>query len=337
MRRRTQPPQESPLLEAMKGGTHLVAAFVHLPRKDGKPVGLRAGVILSQAFYMSKRYPQGWEYQPSDWMECTGLSEDQASRALKTLVDAGYLSRWQRSRVRVLTYRLEILALEKALLSRAPITANLRPCKTADSRPCKTADSRASLYRDSASSKEEARGRKSETQVQRVQQRAVRQEPDSRAPVVASLGTTKANWLAFAESLSVAWVASGDAAGCWDELHAVGWIDKSRRRVKEWEPKARRLYGIWLHDRGGKAIENRHAATVTESAGAKDAAKEARRRFQELQELAEAGKWSEVRAGEAAWRVADSRTFQTYVEKKRPPEWLRQIAALAARSAQKGR
>jgi len=120
-------------------------------------------------------------------------------------------------------------------------------------------------------------------------------------------------------------------------MNGAGWIDKSRRKVKDWHSKARRLYGIWLHDRGGRAAEARHAAAAVASVGAVAAIEDARKRFADLSAHAKAGRWADVKAGEAAWRVADSKTFQSYIERKRPPEWLQQIAALAAGRPQKAR
>ncbi len=329
--KRRTPDGVSPLMEALRTGVLLVPAFVKLPAKGRGKIGLRAALILSQAWYMSKRTGNAWEYSPADWIEGTGLSDDQLTRALRVLVDAGYLDRCQRSRVRVMTYSLDLLTLERALISCAPITAESRICKTAESRTCKTAKSRLSLYGEDAFSKEKACGRKPSQTAQQV----ARMDPGNHARTVPEIGTTRERWEAYARSLSPAWVESGDAGSCWDDMAGAGWKDSGRRLVYDWEAKARRYLKIWRTERGGAKAEERAKIAAAAAGSIAAELEDARKRLSALEVLAAAGDWAGVRAGEATWRAANSRTFAAYIDRKRPRSWAQNIAALAAGSPQK--
>lgn len=317
----------SPLMDALRPGVQLLPAFVHLPAKGRGKIGLRAALILSQAYYMSKRTGGGaWEYTPADWMGTTGLSEDQTSRALRVLHDAGYLTRRQLSRVRVMSYTVELSALEKGLLSCASKTAELRLSITAESRLCRTAESRLSLYEKGSFLKE--RGGEGATRRRRAD--VVPSPP----PLSALPGDerTKDAWTAYALELSPAWVASKDAAKCWDLMESKGWEDARGRLYKDWKARARVLLGIWRDEKGGAAAEAKaeERAKVAAAAAGSIAGElaDARARLDALTARAASGDWEAVKEGERAWRAANPRTFAAYLDGKRPREWAQKIAAL---------
>lgn len=316
----------SPLMDALRPGVQLLPAFVYLPAKGRGKIGLRAALILSQAYYMSKRTGGGpWEYTPAEWSGSTGLSEDQTSRALRVLVDAGYLTRRQLSRVRVMAYTVELSALEKGLLSCVSKTAVSRLSITADLRLCKPAVSRLSLYEKGSFLKE--RGGEGATRRKRAD--AVPPAPLSALP---GDERTKDAWMAYASELSPAWVASKDAAKCWDLMESKGWEDARGRPFKDWKARARVLLGIWREEKGGAAAEAKaeERAKVAAAAAGSIAGElaDARARLDALTERAAAGDWEAVKEGERAWRAANPRTFAAYLDGKRPREWAQNIAAL---------
>jgi len=311
-------------MDALRPGVQLLPAFVQLPAKGRGKIGLRAALVLSQAFYMSKRSGGGsWEYTPADWTGSTGLSEDQTSRALRVLVDAGYLSRRQVSRVRVMSYTVELSALESALLSCAPITAELRLCKTAVLRPCKTADSRLSLDREAAFLKKSAVAKRPP----HSQQVAAPVRGNRARASLEELGTSREAWDAYAASLSPAWVESGDAGSCWDALAAVGWRDAGRRLVRDWQAQARRLLDLWRKERGGKAIEAKAGKLAAARAQVAQEVEDARNRLERVQERAQAEDWTAVVELERLWRIEAPGTFAAYMERHRPRDWTRKIAS----------
>ena len=313
----------SPLMGALRPGVQLLPAFVLLPAKGGRGrIGLRPALVLSQAYYMSKRSGGEWEYTPDDWKGTTGLSDDQVSRALRVLVDAGFLARRQRSRVRVMSYSLDLGALEAALILCAPITAKSRLCKTAELRPCKTAELRPSLYeRGSFLQKEggEARARR---------KRADAKHP---APPSATPGEerTRAAWIAYASELSPAWGESKDAAKCWDLMEESEWEGKDGRKFRNWKARARVLYAVWRDERGGAAIEAKAGKLLAAKAAGEAAAADARDRLERVQALAAAEDWAGVVEAERLWRVDAPGTFAGYLDRHRRPEWSRKIAAAA--------
>ena len=310
----------SPLMEALRPGVQLLPAFVHLPAPRGR-LGLRPALVLSQAYYMSKRSGGEWEYTPDDWKGTTGLSDDQLDRALRVLVQAGYLHRRQRSRVRVMAYSLDLQALEAALVSCAPITAKLRLCKTADSRPCKTADSRPSLIERGSFLRKEGEKRT-------PRKRAAEAPPP--APPMAAPGEerTRAAWMAYAAELSPAWVESKDAGKCWDLMESWGWEVKGRK-VKDWKARARVLLGVWRDEKGGTEKEAKAGKLQAAKAAGEAAAQDARKRLERVQALAASEDWPGVVEAERLWRLEAPGTFSAYFERHRLPEWSRKIAAAA--------
>ena len=317
----------SPLMELLRPGALMIPAFVRLPGPGRDALGVRSALLLSQAWYMAKYHDGGWEYSPADWAERTGLSADQVSRSLQALVRSGYLERWQKNRVRLMTYRVASDVLEKALLSLAPKTAESRLCKTAESRLCKTAESRLSL--DKKFTSKEVSGRKAAPPVKKVQGR-------NRAPIAEDggtvdpkrLGCSLADWLDYALELSTTWGKTRDAKACWDEMESVEWRDGSRRKVVDWQAKARRYLETW-RAKGGAEKERRGAASAragwTAAAGAAA--------FAEIEAAAAAGNWAAVRSCEGAWRAGDPKQFDFYVSQKRRPEWLPFLAAAASVAA----
>ena len=320
----------SPLMEALRPGVQLLPAFVHLPAKGRGRLGLRPALVLSQAYYMSKRSGGEWEYTPDDWKGTTGLSDDQLDRALRVLVASGFLHRRQRSRVRVMSYSLDLQALEAALVSCAPITANLRLCKTAESRLCKTAESRLSLYERGSFLRKEG-GEKRTTR-----KRAVPAPPP--APPTATPGEdrNKSAWLAYAAELSPAWVESNDAAKCWDREESLGWEVRGRK-VRDWKARARVLLGVWREEKGGADKEAKAGKLQAAKAAGEAAAKDARDRLERVQALAAAEDWPGVVEAERLWRIEAPGTFSGYLDRHRRPEWTRKIAAASPVSRWKPR
>lgn len=311
----------SPLMEALRPGVQLLPAFVHLPAQDGRGrLGLRAALVLSQAYYMSKRSGGEWEYTPDDWKGTTGLSSDQLDRALRLLVDSGFLYRRQRSRVRVMSYSLDLQALEAALVSCASITAELRLCKTAESRPCKTAKSRPSLIERGSFLRKEG-GEKRATR-----KRAATAPPP--APPTATPGEdrSKAAWMAYASELSPAWVESKDAGKCWDREESLGWEVRGRK-VRDWKARARVLLGVWREEKGGAEKEAKVGKLLAAKAAGEAAATDARARLDRVQALAAAEDWPGVVEAERLWRIEAPGTFSAYLDRHRRPEWTRKIAA----------
>ena len=308
------------LLGALQPGALIYPAFCALQPPRGRRLGLAAGILLSQAFYLSRASNGGeWEYTPGDWSDRTGLSPDQVTDGLKRLEDAGLLSRHRIGVVKRMRYRLEVLTLSRMLTNSVPVTG-----KSGYGKPeipvTGNRKIRLPVYKDLSSSYEEERGRNASPRC--IRARAV-------SSATGKLGATWEEWEAYGRELSPAWVASGDCRECWDDMEAVEWRDSSRRLVRDWQPKARRYLAAWRRKGGVKA----ETASDTESPEREAARKEAgAKRFAALEELASAGRWLEVLEIERDWEKTDPEQFQFYWRCRRPKEWTKK-AASASRSS----
>ena len=311
------------LLGALQPGALIFPAFCAL-QVGGRRLGLAAGILLSQAYYLSRNRAGGeWEYTPADWSDRTGLSPDQVTDGLRRLEAAGLLSRYRVGVVKRMRYRLEVLVLSRMLTNSVPVTG-----KSGYGKPENPVTGnrkiRSRVYKDLSSSNEEERGRNASPRCSRP--RAVEAAP--------RLGATWEEWESYGLELSRAWVESGDCRECWDDMEAVEWRDSSRRLVRDWKPKARRYLAAWRRAGGAK----KEAALLAGAATQQEAdEREARRkaagaeRFKALEALAAAGRWPEVLESEREWKRVDPVQFDYYLRKKRPQEWTNQLAGARRR------
>lgn len=313
------------LLGALQPGALIYPAFCALQPPRGRRLGLAAGILLSQAFYLSRSRNGGeWEYTPGDWSDRTGLSSDQVTDGLKRLEDAGLLSRHRVGVVKRMRYRLEVLTLSRMLTNSVPVTG-----KSGYGKPENpvTGDRkiRSRVYKDLSCSKEQERGRNASP-------RCIRAPSVSAAP--GRLGATWEEWEAYGRELSRAWVESGDCRECWDDMEAVEWRDSSRRLVRDWKPKARRYLAAWRRAGGSKKEAALLAGAATqEEAAAREAARKAAgaQRFKDLEAHAAAGRWLEVLEGEREWQRLDPVQFEFYRTHKRPKAWAQHVAGAQKR------
>lgn len=311
------------LLATLQPGVLLFPAFARLQGKDGRRLGVPAALLLSQAYYMARNRGGEWEYTPADWIDRTGLSDDQVTDGLRRLEAAGLLTRYRVGIRKRMRYSLELSQLARLLTSSVPVTGKSGYGKpenpVTDNRKI-----RLPVYKDPIS-KEIERGRNA-TRCARTRADASQESE--------TLGTTWESWEAYARELSPAWLESGDARESWDDMEAVEWRDKSRRLVRDWKAKARRYLAAWRRA-GGAAKEKSHSIRQAAAAGpaeSETARKEyGRQRWEQLQALAAAGSWLEVVRVEAEWKAADSVQFEFYRIHKRPPSWQKHTVEAAAR------
>jgi len=315
------------ITEALRPGTLIYPAFVAL-EVGGRKLGLAAGILLSQAYWLSTNRRGEWTYTPAEWKDRTGLSDDQVTDSLRRLQDAGILERYRVGVVKVMRYRLDLKILSRLLTNSVPVTG-----KSGYGYPENPVTGnrkiRLRVYKEKASSKEEARGRKA-PQERCIPAHAFEPMAGKREQAAAP-GCPLEEWQEYAGTISAAWMQSGDSAACWDDMTAHDWRDTSRRLVRDWKAKARRYFAAWERS-GGNTKAGAAAAKAAKAAKVAETVQERTARGKRFMALckaaAEREDWESLAKVESDWMQEDPEQCDYYRREKRPRPWATGLLSL---------